>query len=81
MDKLKEWLSLVIKGLVTNSDSINIDVLEDEQGLLFTVSVEKAEIGKIIGKKGIIAEALKTLVRSAGYQHDVRASMRVVESI
>lgn len=81
MDKLKNWLTAVIGGLVSNSDSIKIDIVEDEQGMLLSLSVDRSEIGKIIGKKGIIAEALKTLVRSAGYQQDIRASMRVVDPV
>lgn len=77
MDKLQNWLTLVVGGLVSKPDLVKVVATEDEQGILFVVSVSKEDTGKVIGKKGSIAEAIRVLLRSAGYIEDIRASMKV----
>jgi len=77
MEKLSDWLKLVVGGLVNNPDEVRIVATEDEQGVLFTVNVAKEDTGKVIGKKGSIAEAIRVLLRSAGYMEEIRASMKV----
>ena len=76
-DKISEWLKNVISILVAKPDEIKITRTSDEQGVLFTVKVADEDTGKIIGKKGNIATAIRTLLRSAGYHDDMRASMKV----
>ena len=76
-DQLTEWLTLVIGGLVSKPDEVKVSRINDEQGVLFTVTVAKEDVGKVIGKKGTIAQAIRTLLRSAGFLRDVRASMKV----
>ena len=78
MDKLQEWLKVVVGGLVSQPDLVKVTATEDEQGILFVVSVSKEDTGKVIGKKGSIAEAIRTLLRSAGYMEtEQRVSMKV----
>lgn len=79
MDKkeLKSWLRSIITGLVANPSSIEIEEVEDEMGVLFTVRVHKNDEGKVIGKKGSIASAIRTVLRSAGFLNDIRASMMI----
>lgn len=76
-DKLNKWLVAVIAGLVSNPDKVSVTSSEDEQGVLFVVTVSHDDVGKVIGKKGAIAQAVRTLLRSAGYLIDIRASMKV----
>ena len=77
LDKLTEWLIQVVGGLVSKPDEVNVVRTEDEQGVLFTVKVAKEDAGKVIGKNGTIAGAIRTLLRSAGFMYDIRASMKV----
>lgn len=78
MDKLTEWLISVVGGLVSDPSKIEVVRTEDEQGVLFTVKVGKEDAGKVIGKNGTIAGAIRTLLRSAGMtMEDIRASMKV----
>lgn len=76
-DKLLPWLTNIISALVSNPDDISIDQVEDSMGLLFTVRVHKEDQGKVIGKEGNIANAIRVLLRSAGRSCDVRASMKI----
>lgn len=74
---LESWLTTVLSRLVTKPKEIEVVKTIDEQGVLFTVKVADEDVGKVIGKKGVIAQALRTLLRSAGYMEDMRASMKV----
>jgi hypothetical protein len=77
MDKLTKWLETVVMGLVSQPDLVKVSAVEDEQGVLFMVNVAKEDTGKVIGKKGTIAEAIRVLLRSAGYIEQIRACMKV----
>lgn len=74
---LGSWLTIVLSRLVSMPDEIQVEKTIDEQGVLFTVTVASGDFGKVIGKKGVIAQALRTILRSAGYMEDLRASMKV----
>lgn len=76
-DKLTEWLTNVLNGLVTDSNGLSVEKTVDDLGTKFTVRVAEADRGRVIGKKGQTAEALRTILRSAGFLNDVRASMVV----
>lgn len=77
MDKLKEYLRVVVAGLVSNQDAVEVTGKEDEKGVLLVVRVAPEDTGKVIGKQGSIAEALRVIVRSAGYIENIRVSMKV----
>lgn len=77
MEKIKTWLEVVISGLVSEPEQVKIVATKDEQGILFTITTATIDTGKVIGKKGVIAEAIRTLLRSAGYLQEIRASMKV----
>lgn len=74
---LESWLTSVLSRLVTKPEEIQVIKTLDEQGVLFTVKVADEDTGKVIGKKGVIAQALRTLLRSAGYLEDMRVSMKI----
>jgi len=73
--ELQEWLKMILSGLVSNPDEIEIEHVSDEMGIKYTVRVAKDDRGKVIGKGGAIANALRTILRSAGYRGDIRASL------
>ncbi len=74
---LADWLAKIIEGLVNHPERIAINKSHDEMGVLYTVDVHPDDCGLIIGKEGHIANALRTVLRSAGRKVDVRASMRI----
>jgi hypothetical protein len=76
-NKITDWLISVIGGLVSKPEAIEVTKTTDEQGVLFSVKVAKEDAGKVIGKQGVIANAIRTLLRSAGYMQEMRASMKV----
>ena len=76
-DKLTGWLTNVLTGLVTDPSGLVVEKTIDDLGTKFTVRVAESDRGRVIGKKGQTAEAVRTLLRSVGFLNDVRASMVV----
>ena len=74
-DKIKSWLFQVLYGLVTYPDKIEIIRTDDEMGVKYSVKTHPDDRGKVIGKGGKIAQAIRTVLRSAGYFAGMRASM------
>src|SRR3990167_8225342 len=74
-DKIKLWLFQVLSGLVTYPDQVEIIRTDDEMGVKYTVRTHPEDRGKVIGKQGKIAQAIRTVLRSAGYFSGMRASM------
>ena len=76
-DVLTDWLTNVLKGLVTDPNSLSVEKIVDDLGTKFTVRVGESDRGRIIGKKGQMAEAIRTILRAVGFLNDIRASMVV----
>lgn len=74
-DKVKDWLVSLLSGLVTYPDQIQITRTDDEMGVKYTIEVHPEDRGKVIGKQGKVATAIRTVLRSAGYFAGMRASM------
>ena len=73
----QEFLELIVKSIVENKDSVSIVRKVDDIGVLYTVSVAKDEIGKIIGKEGNTAKAIRTLLKIVALTHGVHATMKI----
>ena len=75
--QLTAWLEEIVRGLVAYPDDVKIIQTSDDMGILFSVKVHDSDIGKVIGKEGSIANAIRVVLRSAGRLINVRASMKV----
>ncbi len=75
----KEFLEMLIKALVDNPQDVVIDRTVDEMGVLLTLSVHQADMGKIIGRSGNTAKAIRTLLRVVGMKHNARVNLKINE--
>jgi predicted RNA-binding protein YlqC (UPF0109 family) len=75
----KEFLEMVVKALVDNPQEVVIDRTVDEMGVLLTLSVGQADMGKIIGRSGNTAKAIRTLLRVVGMKHNARVNLKINE--
>ncbi len=75
----KEFLEMVVKGLVENPQDVVIDRTVDEMGVLLTLSVNPADMGKIIGRSGNTAKAIRTLLRVVGMKNNARVNLKINE--
>lgn len=75
------FLDYVIKALVDNPDAVQITRTVDEMGVLLTLTVHPDDMGKIIGRDGNIAKALRTLLRVVGMKHNARVNLKINEPV
>ncbi len=78
-DNDKEFLEYVVKSLVDNPSAVKIDRKVDEMGVLMTLKVDPADMGKIIGRGGNTAKAIRTLLRIVGLKNSARVNLKVEE--
>jgi len=73
------FLEHVVKSLVDNPDSVQINRTIDEMGVLLTLTVHPDDMGKIIGRSGQTAKAIRTLLRVVGMKNDARVNLKINE--
>ena len=74
-----KFLEFIIKSLVENPDDVKIVRTVDEMGVLMTLDVNPADMGKIIGREGNTAKAIRTLLRVVGMKNNARVNLKINE--
>ncbi|MFY9188306.1 MAG: KH domain-containing protein [bacterium] len=74
---MRELLEIIAKALVSNPDAVTVNEVEGDTTLLLELKVAPEDMGKVIGRQGRIARAIRTVVRSAS----ARGSRRVMVEI
>ena len=74
---MTKMIENIVKGIVDAPDSVDVREMRGEQTLVIHVSVAKSDIGKVLGKKGSMAEALRTILRAIATKHQVRAILEI----
>ncbi len=77
----REFLEYVIKGLVDHPEAVKVDRTVDEMGVLLTLDVHAEDMGKIIGRSGNTAKAIRTLLRVVGMKHNARVNLKINEPV
>ena len=75
----KIFLEYVVKALVDNPADVKIDRTVDEMGVLITLTVNPADMGKIIGRMGNTTKAIRTLLRIIGMKNNARVNLKINE--
>lgn len=79
MKTSKEFLELAVKSIVSNQGAVRVETKTDEMGVLLTLRVHAEDMGKIIGKEGETAKALRTLLRVIGKAENARVTLKIEE--
>lgn len=79
MQSDKDFLEHVVKALVDKPDAVKIDRVVDEMGVLLTLDVAPEDMGKIIGRSGNTAKAIRTLLRVVGMKNNARVNLKINE--
>jgi len=79
MERDQQFLEYVVKALVDNPDDVKINRTVDEMGVLLTLSVNKDDMGKVIGRSGATAKAIRTVLRVVGMKNDARVNLKIEE--
>lgn len=76
---MKEILETIILNLVENKDEVTINQKEDANSITFEVNVADSDMGKVIGKKGKIAKAIRTVMKSLATKEHKKVIIEFVD--
>ena len=74
---MEELLAWIARGLVDEPDAVRVERVEEPDAVVLRLSVAPDDVGKVIGRQGRVARALRTLVRSAGARGDRRIVLEI----
>jgi len=78
-DRDVEFLEYVIKALVDVPEKVKVKRDVDEMGVLLTLDVDQVDMGKVIGRSGNTAKAIRTLLRVVGLKNNARVNLKINE--
>lgn len=76
---MKELIEYIAKALVDYPDQVSVNVLEGSQATVLELNVAKMDLGKVIGKQGRTAKAIRTILGAASAKNKKRAVLEIVE--
>ena len=79
MEDLREIVSFIAKALVDDPEEVEVEVVESDKAVIVELSVAPSDLGKVIGKDGRTARALRTLLAATSAKHDKRAVLEILE--
>ena len=74
-----QFLEYIIKALVNHPDDVKIKRTVDEMGVLMTLDVNPEDMGKVIGRSGNTAKAIRILLRVVGMKNNARINLKINE--
>lgn len=75
----QDFLEYMVKMLVDNPDDVKVSRQVDEMGVLLTLDVNPADMGKVIGRSGNTAKAIRILLRVVGMKNNARVNLKINE--
>lgn len=74
---IKDWLISTVTPMVQYPDDLRIEVKQDEMGVLYTLSCNSSDNGKVIGRSGTTAQAIRHLLKVVGMPRNIRATLKI----
>lgn len=76
----QQFIEYIVKSVVGHPDDVAIERIIDEKGVLLTLTVNPEDLGRVIGKRGVTAQSLRTLLRALGTKNDARYNLKIVNN-
>ena len=76
---MKELIETIVKPLVDFPEDVQVNVHEEDQRVTYGLSVNKNDMGKVIGKQGRVAKAIRTVVYAAGSSEQKKIFLEIIE--
>ena len=76
---MKDLIVQIAQALVDNPEQVDVNVLEGSQATVLELAVAKEDLGKIIGKQGRTARAIRTILSAASAKQRKRAVLEIIE--
>jgi len=74
----QQFVEYIVKTLVNNPEKVAVDRKIDEKGVLLSLTVDPEDVGRVIGKRGVTAQAIRVLLRALGTKQDARYNLKIV---
>ncbi len=76
---MKELIELIAKSLVDNPDNVQVSQIDGEQSSIIDLKVAREDIGKVIGKQGRTAQAIRVILGAVGMKLKKRFNFEIIE--
>lgn len=76
----QSFVEFIVKSLVGHPDDVAVERIIDEKGVLLNLTVNPEDLGRVIGKRGVTAQSLRTLLRALGTKNDARYNLKIVNN-
>ena len=76
---MKELVEVIARSLVDNPDEVSVNELQGEQSIILELKVAPEDMGKVIGKQGRIAKAIRTVVKAAAIKDDIKVVVEIID--
>ena len=76
----QQFVEYIVKTLVNNPDKVAVERKIDEKGVLLSLTVDPEDVGRVIGKRGVTAQAIRVLLRALGTKQDARYNLKIVNT-
>lgn len=77
--KDQKFLEFLVKSIVDNPEEVKVERKVDEMGVLLTLRVHPTDMAQVIGKKGMTAQAIRSLLKIVGVKNNARVNLKIVE--
>jgi hypothetical protein len=77
VDAMKELVEVIAKSLVDNPDEVVVTETENEKAIVLELHVAQSDMGKVIGKQGRIAKAIRSVVKAAASKEDKKVIVEI----
>ena len=74
---MKDLLEFIAKSMVSEPDAVSVEEAVSENSVVLTLHVGEHDMGKVIGKQGRIAKAIRTVMRSAANRNDMKIQVEI----
>jgi Predicted RNA-binding protein (contains KH domain) len=76
----QQFIEYIVKTLVSHPDEVVVQRDIDEKGVLLSLTVDPEDLGRVIGRRGVTAQSLRTLLRALGTKNDARYNLKIVNN-
>ena len=76
---MKDLVEIIAKSLVDNPNEVHVNEIQGEQGLILELRVAPEDMGKVIGKQGRVAKAIRTVVKAAALNEDQKVVVEIID--
>ena len=75
---MKELVMYIVKALVDNPDEVTVEETMQKDEIILKLKVSQDDVGKVIGKQGRIAKAIRTVLKSAVNKENIKVSLEIL---